>query len=162
MYAFLVQEFIKLRQGRMLSIADYSNTTSVISELAVFLKEHRARNTIVTDNILMNPGQPRKGSIKILNEEPGVRKEDIVVHIGIRPHLTIRVSDAALGKWCKLRGIQKPNLTEALKLKLGARIGGARLASGTAYAVATEQCWTFPVIGTPLEHEVEYVQHYKP
>lgn len=161
MEAFMIAEFHRMRGNRSISSVDYGNVNVIIGELGVFLKEHRARNTVITDVMLMQTGRPAKGSVKILNEEPGVRKENVTVHIALKP-LTIRISDASLGRWCTLRGIPKSNLVEALDNKLGARKGNARIASGTIYADVTEPCWTIPVVGTQLEQEVEYVNHYKP
>lgn len=158
---FLISEFNRMRTGRTTSSIDYGNVNTVIGELGLFLKEHRARNTVITDIMPMAAGRPPKGSVRILNEEIGMRKENVVVHIALKP-LIIRISDSALGRWCTLRNVPKSNLVEALDSKLGARKGNARIASGTIYADVTEPVWTISVVGTQLEHEVEYLDQYKP
>lgn len=158
---FLVVEFYRMRAKRLVSPTDYGNVNTVIGELGTFMKEHRSRNTVITDIMLMTTGRPPKGAVRVLNEEPGIKKDNVIIQISLKP-LVIRISDSGLGRWCTARGVPKSNLVEALINKLGATKANARIASGTVYADMTEPCWTISVVGTPLEKEVEYATHYKP
>lgn len=158
---FLSTEFYRMRAKRLSSPTDYGNVNTVIGELGTFMKEHRSRNTVITDIMLMTTGRPPKGAVRVLNEEPGIKKDNVIIQISLKP-LAIRISDAGLGRWCTARGVPKSNLVEALINKLGATKGNARIASGTVYADMTEPCWLISVVGTPLEKEIEYATHYKP
>lgn len=157
---FLIAELKRMRQGKLVSPVDYSNVHTIVSELGVFLKEYRAKLTIITDTMITTVGQPKKGSVKVLNETPGIKKDGPVVQVSLNPYM-LRVTDSALSNWCKLRNIPKASLVESLQEQLGAKKTSARIGSGTDYADMTQACWTIQIGGTPLEREVEYAEQFK-
>jgi hypothetical protein len=98
--------------------------------------------------------------IKVLNDGPMLQQNYVRVQITKLPQLILRFADAELGEYCAKKGIPKATLTEAMATKLMGKLSQARIGSGTPYSNVTELCWTFPVTGTPLEHEVEWATQY--
>lgn len=161
MEAFLLQEFARMRGDQDKSMADYNNVNTVIGELANILNTYRARNTVVTDHMLVNAGKPPADFVHVLNDKMlDNRKEAIHVHIALDP-LMMRISTLGLSLWCKANNVPVGNLNAGMQSLLGAKLSGARLASGTEYATGTMMCWNIPVTGTELEKEVEWVYQYK-
>jgi hypothetical protein len=161
MEAFLLQEFDRMRGDQTKSMADYNNTATIIAELANVLNHYRARNTVVTDTMLLTAGKPPKNSVHVLNDKMlDNKKEAIHVHIALQP-LALRISTLGLNQWCKANNIPSGNFTSGMQSHLGAKLSGARLASGTEYATGTMMLWTIPLQGTALEKEVEWAYQYQ-
>ena len=160
MEGFLLEEFTRMREAQSTSTADFANPDTVVGELANALNHYRAKNTIVTDIMLLNAGKPGKNTVQVLNDKMlDHKKEAIHVHISLNP-LILRISMFALGQWCKNNNIPVGNLNTGMQHALGAKSTTARLASGTEYASGTMGCWTIPLAGSPLESAVEWAQEF--
>ena len=160
MEGFLLDEFARMRGEQSKSTADYSNMDTIIGELSNALNYYRARNTVVTDTMILTAGKPTAGMVHCLNDKiADVKKEAIHVHIGLNP-LTLRISMIGLGQWCKQNNIPVGSLNAGLTQLLGAKSTTAKMASGTEYATAPMACWTIPVAGSPLENYVEWATTY--
>ena len=160
MEGFLVEEFTRMRHDQSKSSADFANPDTVVGELSNVLNHYRAKNTIVTDIMLLTAGKPGANAVHVLNDKMlDHKKEAVHVHISLNP-LTLRISMAALGQYCKLNNIPVGNLNTGMQHALGAKSTTARLASGTTYATGTMGCWTIPLAGSPLESAVEWAQEF--
>jgi hypothetical protein len=161
METFLLTHFVRMRKDQGRSTADYTNNTAVIGELSQLLNHYRAKNTVVTDTMILTQGKPAAGSVRVLNDKMlDIKKEAIHVHISLNP-LMLRLSTLGLGQWCKQRSIPVGNFNSGMQAQLGAKLTSARLGSGTEYATGTLMVWSIPVQGTSLEKEVEWVSQYR-
>ena len=160
MEAFLLEQFARMRGEQSKSNADYGNIDTIIGELSNVLNFYRAKNTVVTDTMLLNAGKPVPGMVNVLNDKMiDIKKEAVHVHIGLNP-LTLRISMLGLGQWCKNNNIPVGSLNSGIINMLGGKQTTAKLASGTEYSTGSMACWTIPVAGSPLESHVEWAQTY--
>ena len=161
MEEFVFQEFSRMRGDQSKSTADYSNSDTVIGELSNVLNHYRAKNTVVTDVMILSAGKPGKRVVNVLNDKMiDIKKETIHVHIGLNP-LMLRISMQGLGQWAKLNNVPIGSLNAGLQQMLGAKSTTARLASGTEYASGAMGVWQISLAGTPLEDAVEWATQYK-
>ncbi len=154
---FLCAEFARMRTAKDGAANDMSKAINVIAILGAYLAEKRADHTLVTDKIWVIKGKPGKNAIII--EGDGSARVDrlrsIDVQIG-REMRMLRLADAPLGDWLKMKEISKSSFLAAMKDKLGATSTFGRMGSGTRLAGVTESLWQISWAGTELEDNIEW------
>ena len=126
----------------------------MISTLGAFLNEKLPRNAVDANRTQTGAGKPSK-DIKILNDAPHKQWGTLEVQLSGSP-LVLRITDSALGAWCKRTGRPKANLQAAMKKTLGAKMLNVVIGAGSHLAGAKENTWVIDATGTVLEASLEY------
>ena len=154
---FLVTEFTRMRKAKMEAPNDFSRTLNVVTTLSDYLRDKRAQNTLVTENIWTQRGKPRKDYVKIVYEVAADRMGALQVQVAQKSHM-IRLSEVPLGEWLKLKGIHRQSMFDGMVKHLGARrLTAAYMGSGTRLSTGfPEAAWELSTAGTELEDHVQW------
>ena len=124
---FMLDQFYAMRQIRDDQPVDMAKSINVADMLVQFLRDMRARNTLVTDTMWRGRGKPKQGTVKVLNEA----KDALIVHVATKDRRLL-ISLSGLQDWLEKRGAQRHVFVEALKAKFGATRVSATLGAGTS------------------------------
>jgi len=133
---------------------DFSRKDNVELLLGEFLQA-MGLNTIKTNTVVVGSGRPAKGVIKILNDNIVFTRQTVHVQISEKERIC-KISDPALGKWCKDQNITKTSLTTALQKQFKAKAARGRIGSGTDYVSPPILCWEIDLSKTNLGQEFEF------
>jgi hypothetical protein len=160
MKTYMAEQYQRMKADMDTNPSDLGNDDALQNMMGVFLNEKFPRNTLLLDKTWARPGRPTKDYAKVLNAKLDGAWGAIEVQVSGDPQ-SIRISDSALSVWCKKNNRPKSAFTNQLKRKVGARLTGAILGSGSPKAGARENVWHIDVKGTIFEELCEYIIHHK-
>ena len=153
--AFVYDLIRKLRGGVKDSVmTDMSRISDVELMLGEFLQS-MSLMTLKTDTMKTTPGRPAKGTIKVLNDNIAFSRQVMNVQIS-KAELLCRISDPAIGEFCKKQGLTKSVFTSSLQKHFKAISARGRIGSGTEYASPPFLIWELDLKGTALGNEIEF------
>jgi len=144
--AFMITSLGKMRAERNDQPVDMADQFNVANILSQFLNSSRARHTLVTNRIIIGPGKPQPGAIKMLNDTTKI--DGLYVHIG-RDDKLLRVSSTYLSEWLQEKGLSRHMFMEALKDKFAMKQLRGRLGGGTPLSNMTEYLLEIDLAGSP-------------
>jgi len=130
--SFMIDQFYGMRAIRDSQSVDMAKSINVADMLAQFLRDMRAKNTLVTDTMWRGRGKPKQGTIKTLGEP----KDALIVQVATKDRW-LRISLSGLMDWLEKRHAPRHVFVEALKQQFGAIRTNATLGAGTFYAGAS-------------------------
>lgn len=133
--AFMVDQFYAMRRLRDEQSVDMTVTANVANVLVQFLRDKRARNTLVTETMWMGRGKPAANQIKILGDAS--RLDALMVHASVKDK-RLRLSLSSLQNWLEENGWSRHIFIEQLKSTFGAVRSSATLGAGTNYSTGVE------------------------
>jgi len=154
---FLHTEFMRMRETKKTAPNDLSKSLNVMAILGEYLSERKIEHSITTNKINLSSGRPKAGEITVEGEGTSRMNKlrSLEIQFG-RENGILRISDAALGTWLKLKGYGKQAFLSSIKDSFGAVPTYGRLGSGTDYAdPVTRMVWQISIPGTELEEFME-------
>ena len=140
---FMIQQFVNMRKLRREQPIDITNPDNVSTVLVEFLRDKRARNTLVTETMWMGRGKPTN-SISVI-ERP---LDAMVVHVALKDR-RMRISMSGLQVWLERSTYPRHTFIDQLRRMFGAKMLNSRLGVGTGLASGTEK-----VLDIDLSHTV--------
>lgn len=140
---FMYKALDGMREHRKTQTVDLDQSINVSAILNTFFKDVKKNGSwLVTNRIHVGAGKPPRApsplAIKILSPSDPGHLKGVDVQVGVDNSL-LRISSAALGKWCKLAEVNKVNLLDALYRQVKITpVKNARMGAGTNVAGANE------------------------
>jgi hypothetical protein len=132
---FMADQFFAMRKLKSEQSVDMTRGNNVANILVQFLRDHRARNTLITDTMWMGRGKPKIGSVKILGDTS--RLTELKVHAAVNDK-RLRISLSGLEEWMRKHSYQRHVFIDALRQSFGAIRRDGTLGAGTNMKSGTE------------------------
>lgn len=132
---FLMKSLLEMRNDLKSTPTGYVDQTSIVNLLTQYMKNQRARNTVVTDRVHMGQGRPKNGAVKVLSDTRML--DQVNVQVGKEDGI-IRISRTHFNNWMVERHYSAHILTKALVADYNAKLMTAKIAAGTPYATGNE------------------------
>ena len=129
-----------------------NDMTLILGEMLSFFSQQTIKTDIMAPH---SAGRPKRGAVRVLNDNGNLTRTSIVLQISRSPVLC-RVTDPALGRWCKEQGMPKSAFINALQRFYQAKYTRSRIGSGTDYVSPPLLVWELNFMGTSLEQEIEF------
>jgi hypothetical protein len=152
LWKFLMATLEGMRRTAKDNPVHLKGTDDVVAVLSRFLSDQRARNTLITDNMIMTKGKPSAGQVNIVGDT--TKLEAINVHRATKQK-ALRLRQDTLRTWLIARGHSPIPFQRLLQEKCGAKFKNAKLGGGTTLHQGNDNLWEFDLHHPELKELLE-------
>ena len=158
LHRFLLNEFRRMTNDPRILAGEIERLDNIVAYVNDYLREKRAKNTLITDRVWHGRGRPSLKAVTIINEGQSLdmRMGEVEVQLAKMQNLLL-IAERPFTEWLRRRNVQTGPFKDSMIKKLGAtRLSMTVLAAGTRFSSGfKEELFQIDLNGSAL---ADYVQ----